>query len=120
MCILNLCVVYKFQTVNPGCSLSQSHTWSNAIRQDIRAALYFCSCGLCWRCAECVLLLLCFNALLDIFAVVNCADVALSVFYYSSVLTRCWIFLQLSTALSLDAGDNLCSLQWHIVAYNNE
>jgi len=45
-----------------------------------------------------------------IFAVVDCVDVALSVFYYP-VLTRCRIFLQLSTAMSLDTGDILCSLQ---------
>jgi len=42
-----------------------------------------------------------------IFAVVNCADV-----FYSSVLTRCRIFLQLRTALSEETADNnLCSLQ---------
>ena len=65
MRILNLCIVYRFQTVNPGFSLSQSHTfWSTAIRRDIRPALYF--------------------------SVVNCADAAaaLNAFYYSSVLTR--------------------------------
>jgi len=57
MRILNLCAVGKFQTVNPGCPPSQSHTfWSTAIRQDIRVALYFCSCGLRWRSTECVLL----------------------------------------------------------------
>jgi len=40
---------------------------------------------------ECVLLHF-FNAQRHIFAVVNCADVAQSVFYYA-VLTRCRIFL---------------------------
>jgi len=54
----------------------------------------------------------------SIFSVLNCADVALTVFY-SPVLTRCRIFLQLWTALSYRTAD-LCSLQWHIVAYNNE
>jgi len=72
MCILNSCVIYKFQAVNPGC-LTQLHTfWLTAIRRDIRAALYFCSCEPRWRSTECVLL---------------------------PVLTRCRIFLPLWTAL---------------------
>jgi len=84
----------KFQTVKPGCPPSQPHTfWSIAIRRDICAALYFCSCELRWRSTECVLL---------------------------PVLTRCRIFLQSWTALSYETADNLCSLQWHIIAYNNE
>jgi len=82
MRILNLCVVYKFQTVNPGVRYP-SH-------MPDRLLFYETFAQPC------------------IFAVVNCADVALSAFCYSSVLTRCWIFWQLSTALSLDAGDNLC------------
>jgi len=50
MRILISCVVYKFQTVNPGCPPSQPQSfWSTGIRRDIRAALYFCSCELCWR-----------------------------------------------------------------------
>ena len=66
MRILNSCVIYKFQTVNHGCLPSQAHTfWSTAIRQDIRVALYFCSCELRWRSTECVLLP-CFNALPEI------------------------------------------------------
>jgi len=57
MRILNSWVVIKFQAVNPGCPPSQPHTfWSTAIRRDIRAALYFCSCELRWRSTECVLL----------------------------------------------------------------
>jgi len=66
----------------------------NFLRTPLRAALYFCSCEL--------------------------VDVALSAFYYSPVLTRWRIFLQLSTALSLDTDDNLRSLGllWHTVAYN--
>ena len=94
MRILNSRVVYKFQTVNPECPPSQRHTfWSTAIRQDIRAALYYCCCELRWRSTECVLLL-CFNALPDIFAVTDC-----SVF---------------------DTADNLRLLQWQVVAYSNE
>jgi len=57
MRILDSCVIYKFQTVNPGCPPSQPHTlWSIAIRRDIRADLYFCSCEPRWRSIErCVL-----------------------------------------------------------------
>jgi len=74
MRILNLCVAYKFQTVNPRWSPPQSHTlWSTTIRRDICAALHFCGCELCWRSTECVLLLLSFNASVDIFAVINCS-----------------------------------------------
>ena len=80
------------KTVNPGCPSSQPHAfWSTAIWRDIRAALWFCSCELRWQ--------------------------ALSVLY-SFVLTHCRIFLQLWMALSWDTADNLCSLQWQIVAYN--
>ena len=46
-----------------------------------------------------------------VFAVVNCADVALNAFY-SPVLTRCRIFLQLWTALSQETADNLCSVHY--------
>jgi len=92
MRILNYCVVYKFQTVNPWCPPSPVHAfWSTAVRRDIRAALCFRSGELRWRSTECVPLL---------------------------VSMRCRIFLQLSTAL--DTGDALCSLQWQTVAYNNE
>jgi len=63
MRILNSCVVYKFQTVNSGCPPSPPHIfWSTAIRRDIRADVYFCSCELHWRSIECILLP-CFNAL---------------------------------------------------------
>ena len=76
MRILNSCVIYKLQTVNPGFPPSPPHTfWSTAIRRDIRAALYF--------------------------AVVNCADAAFSAFF-SPVLTRCRIFLQLWTVAILE------------------
>ena len=34
MRILNYCVVYKFQTVNPGCPPSQSHTFSARLLFD--------------------------------------------------------------------------------------
>ena len=71
MRIVNSRVIYMFQTVNPGCPPSQLHTfWSTAIRRGIRAALYFCNCEQRWRSTECVLLP-CFNALPDIFAVMN-------------------------------------------------
>jgi len=106
MRILNPCAVYKFQTVNPGCPPSQPHTfWSTAIRRDIRAALYFCSCELSWRSIECVLLA-CFNALPDIFAVMNCFVLALS-----AVSCFCLPIWRVPII-------NLWSLQWHIVAYN--
>jgi len=59
----------------------------------MRAALYFCSCELRRPSTECVLLL-CFNALPEIFAVMNC-----SVF---------------------DTADNVRSLQWQVVPYSNE
>ena len=71
MRILNSCVIYKVQIVNPGCPSFQPYTfWSTAVRRDIRAALYFCSCELRWRSIKCVLLP-CFNALPHIFAVMN-------------------------------------------------
>jgi len=92
MRILNSCVIYKFQAVNPGCPSSPPHTfWSTTVRRDIRAALYFCSFEPRCRSTECVLLP-CFNALPDIFAGMNCSETA----------------------------GNLCLLQWHSVAYNNE
>jgi len=78
---------FKFQTVIPGCPPSPPHTfWSTAIRRDIRAALYFCSCELRWRSIECVLLP-CFNALGDIFAVMNCSVLALSAVFCFCPLT---------------------------------
>ena len=54
-----------------------------------------------------------------VFTLVKCADVALNVFY-SPILTRFRIFLQLWAALSQETADNLRSLQWHIVAHNDE
>ena len=88
MRILNSCVVYKFQTVNPGCPTSPPHTfWSTAIPQDIRAALYFCSCESSWRSTECVPLP-CFNALQDIFAVMNCSAVG-EHWFLSITVTHC-------------------------------
>jgi len=49
-----------------------THILMPAIRRDICAALCFCSCELRWSSTECVLLP-CFNALPDIFAVMNCS-----------------------------------------------
>ena len=75
--------LWKSQIGNP------VHTfWSTAIRRDMRAALYFCSCELRWRSTECV---------------------------QPPGSKRCRIFLQLSTALCQRTADNLCSLQWHII-----
>jgi len=68
------------------------------IRKDISAAWYFCSCKFLWRNDECVLLP-CFNAQPDIFAVMNCCFVALSVF--SSDILTC-------------SADSLYSVQWRI------
>jgi len=65
------------------------------IRQDISAAS-LCSCKLLWRRDECVLLP-CFNTQSDIFAVMNCWVVALSL-YSSDILT--W------------SADILYSVQW--------
>jgi len=64
----------------------------------ICAGFYFWSCDLRWRSTEC-LLLPCFNALADVFAVTNCSVLALSAVFCSGLLT--W------------SADNLCSLQWH-------
>ena len=72
------------------CSISR-------IRKDLSAAS-FCSCKLLWRSDECVLLP-CFNAEPDIFAVMNCCVVALSVF--SSDILTC-------------SADSLYSIQWQI------
>ena len=72
MRILNSCVSYKFQAVNPGCPTQPDTFWSTAIRRDIRTALYFCSCEPRWRGTKSVLLP-CFKALPDIFAVLNCS-----------------------------------------------
>jgi len=66
------------------------------------AALYSCSCELRWRSSRCVLLPS-FNELLDIFAVMNCSVVTLSVGVFCSGLATCshgcrkggfWNFLQ--------------------------
>jgi len=70
MRILNSCVIYKFQTVNLGCPPFPPYTFSAQLLFD---KMFAQPC---------------------IFAVVNFADVALSVFY-SPVLTCCRLFLQL-------------------------
>jgi len=72
LCAFSILVHFsRFQTFNPGCPLSQPHTFS--------ARLLF--------------------AQPLFFAVVNSADVELSVFS-SPVSTCCWIFLQWWTPLS--------------------
>ena len=97
MCTFNSCVVQKVSNCQPWVSVippAYLHR-STAIRRDIR---HFLICELPHRSVECVLLHS-LNAQHYIFAVVNCSDAELSVFY-SPVLTRCRIFLQLRTALS--------------------
>jgi len=135
-CVLNahfqfLCrLVQHVSNCQPEVSaIPTAHLCSTAIRRDIRAAiffnlwtapsqhwvyfialfecaaLYFCSCELLWRSSGCVLLP-CFNAVPDIFAVTNCSVLALSVVFCSGLLTGALI--------------NFCVLQWHIAGYNNE
>ena len=62
---------------------TQSRTRSvldcSLIRRDVCAIWCFCSCELRCRGAKCISLS-CFNAQLDIFAVVNCSVIVLSVF----------------------------------------
>ena len=70
MHILNSCVVTKFQSVNAGCSPYQLHTFS--------AGLLFVETF----------------AQPDVFALVKCPVAALDLFY-STVLMRSLIFLQL-------------------------
>jgi len=62
----------------------QPHIFYARLRRDISAASSY-SCKLLWRIDERVLLH-CFNALPDIFAVMNCRVVALSL-YSSDILT---------------------------------
>jgi len=86
----------QIQSCKPGCASGSpaAHLCSIArTRQDISAAS-FCSCRLLWR-----VLLPCFNAQPDIFAVMNCCVVELSVFS-SDILT--W------------SADSLYSFQGHI------
>jgi len=82
MCILHSCVVLQDSILQTGvCASRSSHTFlglAARIRQDISAAS-FCSCKLLGRSDERVLLP-CFNAQTDIFAVMNCCIVALIVF----------------------------------------
>ena len=82
----------KIRSCKPGCasaSTAAHFLWSTVrFRQDISAAS-FCSCRLLWRTDEWVLLP-CFDAQPDIFAVMNCCVVALNVF--SSDLER-WSFI---------------------------
>ena len=61
------------------------------------SAAWLCSCKLVWRSDECVLLP-CFNAQPDIFAVMNCCVVALSLFSSDSLT---W------------SAENLYSVQWN-------
>jgi len=103
-CALSILVYFsKCQNVNSGCPPSQLHAFSaQLVFEETFEHPY-------------------------IFAVVNCADAALSAFYIP-VATRCRIVLQLWTALSysveccvllrcpnLERWYNLCSLRWHIV-----
>ena len=70
----------------PACPAALFLCSTACIRQDISAAS-FCNCKLLWRIDECVLLP-CFNAQPEIFAVVNCCMVALGVFYSVSLTWR--------------------------------
>jgi len=79
------------------CTSQSSRLCSIArIRRDIGAA-WFCGCKLLWHSGECDLLP-CFNAQANVFAVMDCCVVALSVFS-RDILT--W------------SADSLYSVQWH-------
>ena len=80
MRILNSCVVCRDSILHTGASQASAHFLCSTarIRQDI-SAVSFCSCKLRWRSDERVLLP-CFNAKPDIFAVMNCCVVTLSLF----------------------------------------
>ena len=82
-------------------SQSQSHTFYARLLVFDKSAASFCRCKLLWRSGECVLLP-CFNTQPDIFAVMYCCVVALSLFS-SDILT--W------------SADGLCSVQWHITNF---
>jgi len=76
-----LCSLARFDLANRGVrQLVQPHTLCSTarIRQNISAASV-CSCKLRWLNNEC-LLLPCFNAKPDIFAVMNCCVVELNLF----------------------------------------
>ena len=91
----------KIRSCKPGWAPASpaAHLQSSTARiwRDLSAA-WFCSCKLLWRSDECVSLP-CFNAQPDIFAVMNCCVVALSLFF-SDMLT--W------------SADSLYSVQWNI------
>jgi len=88
MRIRSSCVVSKIRSFKPGCAPASPTAHflcsTGRIRQDISAAS-FCSRKLLWRVDECVLLP-CFNTQPDIFAVMNCCVVELSIFF-SDILT---------------------------------
>jgi len=90
MRILHSCVVLQDSILQTGvCASRSSHTLlcsTTRIRKDISAAS-FCSGKLLGRSDECVLLP-CFNAQPDIFAVMNCCVVALSVFTSDMLVWR--------------------------------
>jgi len=96
MRILNSCVVQQ-DSCTPASPAAHFLCSTARIQHDISAAS-FCSCKLLWRSDECVLLP-CFNAQPDIFAVTNSCLVAMSV-CSSNILT--W------------GADSLYSVQWHI------
>ena len=83
MRILNSCVIQ--QVLNVNLWTVRSKRWV-CFTPLLCAALYFCSCELRRHSTECVLLP-CFNALLDIFAVMNCSVLALSAMFCSSLLS---------------------------------
>jgi len=74
MRILNSCVVmqvFKLSTLMSAISVAHLLCSIAPIWQDIRTPWWFCSCKLPCCSAECVLLS-CFNAMPDIFAVMHC------------------------------------------------
>jgi len=91
MGIIDSCIIQQDSILETGVCLRQSSSTLSicstaCIRQDISAAAaWFCNCKLLSRSDERVLLP-CFNAQPDIFAVMNCCVVALSLFS-SDILT---------------------------------
>jgi len=103
MRILNSCVVYKFQTVNPRCPPSQPHTFlldCHSTRHS-RNLVFLQNYELRSRSTECVLFP-CFNALPDIFAVMN----------YSVLVDRSYFMFITVTHCSLQREKRVC-VEWY-------
>ena len=80
---------------------------------------YFCSCKLRWRSTECVLLS-CFNALPDVFAVINCSvSWALSAVFCSSLLTlERWYYVHYSDTLYNNQYGECVQNNMHVISIN--